>query len=346
MKKRILNKNEVDNIIEIFSGGIKSVSKIYRLTGISPKLIRRELLNNGYNTNTLRTYSVDETIFQNIDSEEKAYWLGFLYADGSVRKIEKKGHFEMRLWISIKDEPHLWKFKSFLQSEHPIKYRTTKIKYKNSFSISEGVGINICSKKMVEDLFKLGCIQNKTCRLFEPEIKKELFCHFIRGYFDGDGCMSIKKNNSGKVIDFSSSSKNILMWISDIFKIHDVEFCDLFQVKNHYRLRNSKIQDIIKIYKFMYEGSSIFLKRKEIKFIEAIEYFRPKKVIQKNYDNSNIKIWNDIVDASRELHIKKILILKSCDKKIKFAGGYKWEYYDLIENTINKLDSVVIPSID
>lgn len=325
MKKRILSEYEINTIINLFNDGV-SVKGIYNSLGVSPQLIKKLLINNGFNVKSLRTHSVNESIFNVVDTEEKAYWLGFLFADGSIRYDVRKGTYSVRLWLSTKDETHVVKFKKFLETEAPIKYRISKIKYKSSISISEGVGIDVSSKIMVGDLINLGCVPNKTFRINKPNIKEDYFRHFIRGYFDGDGCISLKKSNMGKTIDFSSSSELILRWISDIFKTIDVSFSELYKVKNHHRLYNSKIKDIGIIYNYFYKDSNIYLNRKKEKFEEIIEFFSPKKVKQINVDGTIKKMWEDVTFASQITQIKKNLILKCCNNEIKYAGGFKWEF--------------------
>lgn len=58
-------------------------------------------------------------IFENIDTEEKAYWLGFLYADGCVGSKESK----VELSLAEKDLRHMEKFRSFIGIENKISYR-------------------------------------------------------------------------------------------------------------------------------------------------------------------------------------------------------------------------------
>jgi hypothetical protein len=115
-------------------------------------------------------------IFQNIDTEEKAYWLGFLYADGCVHSQENK----IELGLAEKDYEHLNKFRNFLQIKNKIAYRDSTKSYRLSFR----------SKKSKQDLIALGYIPCKSLLLHFPnsqQVPDYLIKHFIRGYFDGDG---------------------------------------------------------------------------------------------------------------------------------------------------------------
>lgn len=132
-------------------------------------------------------YQVDENYFEKIDSKNKAYWLGFLYADGCVLSKTKNGKisYVLEVSLSIEDISHLERLKMCLKSNSPIKIKLVKNKY-------QACRITICNKKICEDLIKLGCTPRKSLTLTFPneeQLPKELIPHFIRGYLDGDGCI-------------------------------------------------------------------------------------------------------------------------------------------------------------
>jgi hypothetical protein len=123
-----------------------------------------------------RQYTVWEEAFERIDTEEKAYWLGFLYADGCV--LQQRGRGRAFLILQSQDYSHIEKFRRFLKSDYPI----------HSYPKSGSVGIRIASEKMFHDLVLLGCIPRKSLYLQWPKsLPFHLSRHFIRGYFDGDG---------------------------------------------------------------------------------------------------------------------------------------------------------------
>ena len=117
--------------------------------------------------------------FEQIDTEEKAYWLGFLYADGSVSSKEDK----IELGLAEKDLRHIEKFRDFMGISNKISYRDKTRSYRMSFR----------SEKCKQDLINKGCTPKKSLILDFPtenQVPKELIRHFIRGYFDGDGWFS------------------------------------------------------------------------------------------------------------------------------------------------------------
>ena len=142
-----------------------------------------------------------ENIFEKINTEEKAYWLGFLYADGYVASGKRN---DVELSLQLSDKCHLKKFKDFIGFEG--KLITDSFRCRISFK----------NKKIKQDLIKLGCTPKKSLTSkfpTEEQVPKELIPHFIRGYLDGDGC--VFNNDKEKRIGFVGT-KNILENIQDI----------------------------------------------------------------------------------------------------------------------------------
>lgn len=134
-------------------------------------------------------YTYNKDYFNEIDTAEKAYWLGFLYADGCITRFYKGEKLKsMSLELTLKDEDcgHLIKFNNALEGNVPIQHRIIAEKYK-----ADRIVIN--STKMCRDLIKLGCTPTKSLTLEFPnnDIVPSIFINdFIRGYFDGDGGVS------------------------------------------------------------------------------------------------------------------------------------------------------------
>lgn len=127
-----------------------------------------------------RKYSINHEIFSKIDTKEKAYWLGFLLADGDVSKKTNK----ISLNLSSIDKNHLYKFKKFLSSNSPI----LDIKDRNISQFA------VFSPKIKKSLIKLGITPQKSFTVEKPHISKKLESDFWRGCVDGDGSLFIKRD--------------------------------------------------------------------------------------------------------------------------------------------------------
>jgi len=110
----------------------------------------------GYYRPTKRQFYVNDEFFERIDTEEKAYWLGFLYADGSVH------HINLTIALQRSDEEHLKLFLKHLESENGVYQHDNTYVYKGETKNRYFSSISISSAKIVEDLTKLGCFPQKT----------------------------------------------------------------------------------------------------------------------------------------------------------------------------------------
>lgn len=136
-----------------------------------------------------RKYKANFSYFQNIDSHEKSYWLGYIYADGYVMEM-KNGRKRFGMTLSSKDKSQLEKLKKCLEATYPIKDYEQHQGYSIGSTYSRLI---IDSEEMFDDLVSHGVLLNKTNIIKPPNIDKEFISSFILGYFDGDG--SIFLNN-------------------------------------------------------------------------------------------------------------------------------------------------------
>lgn len=148
-----------------------------------------------------RLYPLDEDFFSKIDTPEKAYWLGFMYADGCIRK-GSNGQYLVKL--SLRDKDSIILLQQSLKTSKPIGEYINSGSFASSKSIM--YSLEISSEKLFNGLLNNGCVENKTFKLKFPSFLEEnLISHFIRGYFDGDGSVfehfgNTKKDNTRSTI--------------------------------------------------------------------------------------------------------------------------------------------------
>jgi hypothetical protein len=215
MPSKIVNQNQKDGMVNCYMSGDTAKVSAARF-GLSYSCCIRELKKRGICIRKSRDpiykkYSLNESVFEKIDTEEKAYWLGFIMADGYVAG---KKHFAIRL--ALADISHVEKFRKFIESNHLIKKINAKIKEK----LYSACGLFIGCKKMVSDLSKYGIVPNKTETASYPAgIPSEFERHFWRGYFDGDGCISfsVAKDRTAKNWSISAVGKEQIIIDFEIF---------------------------------------------------------------------------------------------------------------------------------
>jgi intein/homing endonuclease len=247
-----------------------------------------------------KKYDIDDNAFKDINSEIKAYCLGFLYADGCLGKYG--GDYSVRINIHKKDALVLDMFKQCIKTN------------KNWKEDSRGyVILNISNKQIFQDLQTKGVDQAKTWKIRFPSnfiVPKELKRHFVRGYFDGDGSVCRKISNNGARASFSITSNLFFSEALQNYLINEVGFTrtKILQQESKDKknmlgtIRYSGGKNVEKFYHLLYDDSSYFLPRKKIKF-EQFLYAREMRSKEDRY-NKKYKIvlrntiTNEVVECS------------------------------------------------
>ena len=250
---------DYDLIIEKYNE-LKNLKKVAKFFGVSLRPIKRILeKNNAELTN--RRYNLNHEFFKNIDSEEKAYWLGFLYADGCVRKT--KSGSQVVLKLSIKDESHLIRFKNDIESEHRIFHNQSKtISKKGTHSVSNNCLIRVNSNEMVSDLINQGCVSRKTFIIDTPNIQERFYKDFIRGYYDGDGNFFYSEKTKMSIITIVCASKKFRTFLIDVIsKLPNIG--KIHEDNDKFTIKIVNIAGIVSFLDYIYYDSKIYLNRKK-----------------------------------------------------------------------------------
>lgn len=272
-------KDKIIIIKELFKKGL-TPTMIANELGINPKNMHYYIKK--YNievVNKNRSYHCNDEYFDNIDTENKAYLLGFIIADGYLSEKRR-----ICLNNSIDDISILELFKQEVAPDSKIimSNKQTGVKFRKK----QGT-IRITSHHMYKTLTEVyNIIENKTkhdtFKFNMDLIPKNLLHHFIRGFFDGDGSVSFYKTNKTIFFNFSFifNSKDFAEQIGNIFEeLFDIKpvyykiigkTCEYYTLRfNYYRNRSRKIKDI---FNWLYKDSTICLKRKKVKFNNYLEY--------------------------------------------------------------------------
>jgi LAGLIDADG DNA endonuclease family protein len=288
-------------------------------------------------------YTINNTFFKQINTPEKAYFLGWIVSDGS---ISKKNCLNIRL--QQQDFKILETLKSFINYNRPLKI----ISYKHTIhkTWKDQVDLSIYNKEMCNDLRKLGYNNKKSYNAkFPTFLCKYLLPHFIRGIFEGDGCLSIKHKKSyaningyypTKIAQFHiSGTKNICLGLKSVFNNIKI-FSKIRKGTGCYNVRVSGNENICKLLNWIYKDSNnMKLDRKynlfqELQIIENRDKSKDmdcRKVPIKQLDLNNniIKIWPSATDAVKAFGKSNTGTLTAvCSKRKWFKTylGFKWEY--------------------
>lgn len=230
-----------------------------------------------------RIYNFNQNFLSELNSPEKAYFLGLLYSDGCIFKSKDWESYSIIFGQSEINKDIVYKINNLLESTYPIQSNLigSKLFYK----------IELKSEQMFKDLQKLGVEPNKSLTCVFPNINEKLISHFIRGLFDGDGCVWNGKRKIMKIKDNSHPSgyrerivHNVKFTYTGNYEFVNtlqdylVKYLDLKKTKlNFSKAKNTKHictmeysgrKQLKKFYDFIYKDATIYGNTKKLKFEE------------------------------------------------------------------------------
>lgn len=227
-------------------------------------------------------YTLNKNYFEKIDTEKKAYFLGLFYADGCIcRRFSKTGRLKsmtFEITLSLEDRYLLEYFLKDIEGNYPIKIKS--VKYQGD--LFQYVRLAITNSYFCRQLISLGCVPQKSAILEFPSndiVPEYLVSHFIRGYFDGNGCVSCGElpnripSRDGKYYYRAGfcGSKNMIESIETIL----VKNASINKIKH---FNNGKAisamwggrNNVVHIYNYIYKDATIYMSRKYQKFQKYI----------------------------------------------------------------------------
>jgi len=252
---------------------------------------------------------INQDFFDIINTEEKAYWLGFLYADGCIylQNHERKNNricsqYVLKIGISKKDEIHLQKFADIFN---------VKLHYRQNGNSIESY-VQIYDEYLYNRLYELG-MRNRNLNIIKNNVSNDLFRHFIRGLFDGDGCITIFSQKQKHkdivyireqcIISFACFSYGFANDLQDII-CNEIKLLKNKIVKH----KNSSCwypswgakQDIKSFKDWLYNDATVCLDRKKQKFDNILFIDKGKSMFKKAKDGEvSAKEYNDWLSQKR-----------------------------------------------
>lgn len=275
--KDLLSEEEIANIVDMYQNNV-SLREIEKITNHGRGALARMLQELNVKTtsgNHYRKYFFDFDFFSKIDNELAAYWLGFLYADGSVEAVTAHGYGQraFKLALAEQDREILEHFKEDLKSSYPIR--------EDNSICSENEQVKLIhelrSEKTVQDLERLGCVPRKSLILTFPseeQVPRNLINHFIRGYFDGDGSITSyqeKENHSPKYTVNFVGTEEFIKALAEY-----IPYSSIYPDKrrsNSWYVNVGGNRQVAKFYHQIYDGATRYMKRKYDKFQPLIKKY-------------------------------------------------------------------------
>lgn len=246
-----------DKIIGLYKAGA-SISKIRDEIGVNTNTTNytRLLKDAGLDIRTRgqqkAIYSVNQDYFSMIDTPMKAYIMGLIYTDGSVRTHPKK---KFLIELHKDDEYTVELIRKEIGYTGPLYYTD-----KNSVILS------VHGEKMVNSLVSLGAIHNKTKTLTYPNwIREDLIPHFMHGVLDGDGWASVSEANNVSV-GICSGAKDFFDGMTRFLNQHQIKFTTVVTEGCNYRFEIHANNDRIRFLGLLFKDSPAIMKRKFLGF--------------------------------------------------------------------------------
>lgn len=252
----------LQKIADKYHISVDSVSKYMKLYDIS------------YNKHYSGIYSCNNSLFT-CDTESSFYWAGFIAADGSLQ--QRKYSKILKITLSNKDKSHLEKFKISINSTHPIKcYKVKPSKLINKEHMCSE--IQLVNDLLFDSLGRFNIVPNKTFTYNIPNflLNHSLSHHFMRGYFDGDGCITncgLIKNRkivqgSFEILGTKDFIENYQSILINKANLHATKINKHYGI---YKLNYSGNNNIKNIYNFLYNDAHVYLDRKHNKFLNFLK---------------------------------------------------------------------------
>ena len=271
----VFTKEQEEQIIEMYKNQDISTVGIGKLFGVSHKVISKVLeKNNIPRTKTgHRKYHFDEHYFDVINTPNKAYILGLLYADG-YNSLDK---LTIRLQLQYTDKEILELIRKELNLEKPLKFIKCSDKVASNGYVSKDMyQLEIYSKHMCKTLESYGMVQNKSLVLkFPTFFDDELYRHFIRGYYDGDGsfCPHYTKNGWLQFLITITSTEDFCKNCLEIIRKHSgISGGGIYDCSSHNGI--TKVLSISgsiqtkAVLDWLYKDSELYIQRKHDLYIQ------------------------------------------------------------------------------
>jgi uncharacterized protein (DUF433 family) len=259
-----IRPEQYDDVVQMYASGLTMdmIAERYHCThNIVMKVLKRCGVASRGRDEWLRKYTFNEHYFDDIDTSNKAYILGFLYADG----CNHSGSNGVSLKLQERDREILEKINKEIENKKPLTFVDLKKqneKWQNAYEIS------LFSKHLSETLTQKGVSPKKSHTITFPEwLRDDLYPDFIRGYVDGDGCISKDIHHTGVyIVGTESFCESLGKIFEDVLEITNYHINVPGRAKeNNTNTRTIQINGISDVQKFLdwlYKDAELYLQRK------------------------------------------------------------------------------------
>lgn len=273
--------------------------------------------------------NTNHNFFNNIDKEEKSYILGLYLADGCITYPNRISFSQTE-----KDKELIYIVRKFLCPCCNIIITKEKKIFNGKYIMNPMYRIHICSSEIHNTLESYGIGERKTyfCDTDLSFIPKDQMIHFIRGYFDGDGTISLTKGTKSDGYKFENVTCRITSYKKDhLLIIHDFLLNEynihsniIKERRGNYIISIDRKKDFILLRDLLYKNATLYLKRKRDKFFDVSFDMIPlkRKVKLVNISTNEEKIYESLTSISKVFNVS-VTSIRNWMKNKKIINGYK-----------------------
>lgn len=259
-----IRPEDYDDVVAMYNGGL-TMAQIAEKYGCTHNIVMKTLQRCGINRKNssewLRKYSFNEHYFDNIDTSNKAYILGFLYADGCNHSSD----YGVSLKLQERDKEILERINQEIENDKPLTFVNLKRqneKWQNAYAIE------LFSKHLSDTLSQKGVTPKKSLTITFPEwLDEHLYHDFIRGYVDGDGCISKNIHSAGVyIVGTKSFCESLGRIFEDSLEITTYHINMPGRAKenntNTRTIQVNGVENVKRLLDWMYKDAELYLQRK------------------------------------------------------------------------------------
>lgn len=265
-KQSIFSQDDIDFIKSNYE--FMTSAEIGEILGFTDKQIRGKCSDLGLHS---KRREINDDYFEKIDTPLKAYFLGFIFADGWIVNRENSGNYEFGMTLSSKDKYLLELLNNELGGKNIIYHRNPQEVLVGKKQIAHSGHcdtLRVYSKKIVCDLMRHGIEINKSLKGTIPIVDDSLFFDFLRGYIDGDGCYYVDNNQT--YMHITCGNRIPLEYIQNKLSQFNIKTKIYTENDRKYRLMCTSFKEMKKLINSLYYKNDLFcLERK----YEKIKHF-------------------------------------------------------------------------
>ncbi len=289
---RVVVPESIANKMVSDYGKRATVEQLVSRYGYGGAVVRRTLVSRNVRMRTFgehcKKHTLNEQYFDVIDSYEKAYILGFIYADGNVYRT-KPDTLTFQIKLQIRDRSVVELMRKAFESSHPI--FTFKSKTSLSKKVSKIVGLTICNKRFCQGLIRAGSVPCKSLILDFPDtsiVPERYLGAFVLGYFDGDGSVVHNTKTRRWTMNLCGTDEFLTGLSLYLQQTYGMPPPKLYHHRNQsinmYRMGwcgGTTDQGLVRsrafwyIYHLLYDGHNLGLPRKKHHMDSIVPYYKP-----------------------------------------------------------------------